>query len=76
MWEDPIVAEVHQTREKLAAKYNYDVTAFFADLRKRQAASGGRLVPQKKQAVSTAEADGGRHPDGLHPASPETVPAN
>ena len=48
MWEDPIVAEVHRTREKLAAEYNFDVTAFFADLRKRQAALGSRLVPPKK----------------------------
>jgi len=50
MWEDPIVAEVHRTREKLAAEYNFDITAFFADLRKRQAALGGRLVHQKKRA--------------------------
>ena len=50
MWEDPIVAEVHRTREKLAAEYNFDVTAFFAGLRKRQAALGGRLVHQKKRA--------------------------
>jgi len=60
MWEDPIVAEVHRTREKLAAKYNFDITAFFADLRKRQASLGGRLVPQKKRDESTAEADQGR----------------
>jgi hypothetical protein len=64
MWEDPIVAEVHRTREKLAAEYNFDVTAFFADLRKRQAALGGRLVHQKKRAatlrVPAAEADRGR----------------
>ena len=50
MWEDPIVAEVHRAREKLVAEYNFDVTAFFADLRKRQAALGGRLVHQKKRA--------------------------
>ena len=43
MWEDPIVAEVHRTREKLAAECNFDIKAFFADLRKRQAALGGRL---------------------------------
>ena len=42
MWEDPIVAEVHRTREKLAAKFNFDIGAFFADLRKRQAALGGK----------------------------------
>ena len=23
MWEDPIVADVHRTREKLAAEYNF-----------------------------------------------------
>lgn len=56
MWEDPIVAEVHRTREKLAAEHNFDVGAFFADVRKRQVALGGRLVPQKKQAEPAAEA--------------------
>jgi hypothetical protein len=60
MWEDPIVAEVHRTREKLAAEYNFDLRAFFADVRKRQAALGGRLVPQKKRAEPTAGTDRGR----------------
>ena len=55
MWEDPIVADVHRTREKLAAECNFDVRTIFADLRKRQAALGGRLVPQKKRAEPTAE---------------------
>ncbi len=59
MWEDPIVAEVHRIREKLAAEHNFDIGAFFADLRKRQAALGARLVPQKKQAEPQAEADRG-----------------
>jgi len=44
MWEDPIVAEVHRTREKLFAKFNYDLDAFFADLQKRQLEHGDRLV--------------------------------
>ena len=48
MWEDPIVAEVHRTREKLAAAAGFDVAAFFADLRRRQAERGVKLVPQKK----------------------------
>ena len=61
MWEDPIVAEVHRTREKLAAECNFDIEAFFADVRKRQASLGNRLVPQKKHAEPTAEADRGRH---------------
>ena len=55
MSEDPIVAEIHRTREKLAAEYNYDVAAFFADLRKRQAALGRGLVLQKKRAEPEAE---------------------
>lgn len=49
MWEDPIVAEVHRIREKLAAEHGFDVKKIFADLRKRQAASAGTLVPQKKR---------------------------
>ncbi|MGD9855508.1 MAG: hypothetical protein AB7U20_11230 [Planctomycetaceae bacterium] len=60
MWEDPIVAEVHRIREKLAAKFDFDVKAIFADLRKRQTALGDRLVPQKKHAEPTAQADRGR----------------
>jgi hypothetical protein len=59
MWEDPIVADVHRTREKLAADYDFDVKAIFADLRKRQTALGVRLVPQKKRAEPTAEVDRG-----------------
>ena len=44
MWEDPIVAEVHRAREKLAAENNFSVTAFFANLRRRQVALGERLI--------------------------------
>jgi len=57
MWEDPIVAAVHRTREKLAAAFNFDVKAIFADLRKRQAALGERPVPQKKHAGPTAKVE-------------------
>jgi hypothetical protein len=61
MWEDPIVAEVHRTREKLAAACNFDIKAFFAGLRERQVSLGDRLIPQRKQAEPPAEADLGRH---------------
>ena len=75
MWEDPIVADVHRTREELAAKYNFDIKAIFADLRKRQVALGGRLVPQKPRAEPTAEVDQGR-PIGSPDATPsEAAPA-
>ena len=70
MWEDPIVEEIHRTREKLAAEYDFDVKAIFADLRKRQTALGGRLVPQKRRADSMAEVDRSHHFD-----TPEGTPS-
>jgi len=54
MWEDPIVAEVHRAREKLAADCNYDIEAFFAGVEKRQALLGAKLVPQQKRAEPPA----------------------
>ena len=76
MWEDPIVAEVHRTREKLAAEYNFDIGAFFADIRKRQAALGGRLVHPKKRAEPTAEADRSRDSGSSGSASSEAGPGS
>ncbi len=75
MWEDPIVAEVHRAREKLAADCNYDIEAFFAGVRKRQALLGARLVPQQKRTEPTAEADLGRHADAAASTSSEAAPA-
>jgi hypothetical protein len=49
MRQDPIVEEIHQTRRELAARFNFDVKAIFADLRERQASLGDRLVMQKKR---------------------------
>jgi hypothetical protein len=74
MWEDPIVAEVHRAREKLAADCNYDIDAFFAGVRKRQALLGARLIPQKKRAEPTAEADRGRHSGSPESTSSEAAP--
>jgi len=75
MWQDPIVEDVHRIREKLAAEFNFDVKAIFADLRKSQASWGGRLVPQKKRAEPTAEADRGRHSGSAGSTSSEAAPA-
>jgi hypothetical protein len=60
MWEDPIIADIHRTREMLDANYGFDVQAIFADLRRRQVALGGRLVSPKKRAETTAEVRRGR----------------
>jgi hypothetical protein len=75
MWEDPIVAEVHRTREMLAAKFNFDIDAIFADMQKRQAELGDRLVSPKTQAEPTAEADRGRQSVSPGSTSSEAAPA-
>lgn len=75
MWDDPIVAEVREIREKLAAKFGFDVKAIFADLRKRQGSLGGRLIPQKKQAEPAAEADRGRQSGSPGSTSSGAAPA-
>jgi hypothetical protein len=75
MWEDPIVAEVHRAREKLAADCNYDIAAFFADVRKRQASLGARLVAPKKHRESIAGFDGSHHSGSSGSAPSGETPA-
>ena len=75
MWEDPIVAEVHRTREMLAAKFNFDIDAIFADMQQRQAALGDRLVSPRTRAEPTAEAARGRHSGSPESTSSEAAPA-
>ena len=75
MWEDPIVAEVHRAREKLAADCNYDLEAFFAGVRKRQELLGSRLVRQKKAAEPTADLGQGLPSGSADSTSSEAVPA-
>jgi len=55
MWKDPIVEEVRKNRDTLAAQFNYDLAAIFADLRQREKLHKGKLVsfvkPSKKRKV-------------------------
>lgn len=44
MWTDEIVEEIHRIREEYAKSFNYDLDAIFADLRKKEAASGRQVV--------------------------------
>ena len=50
--------EVRKVKERLAAKYNYDVGAMFRDLRAREKTSGHRYVdlsnPPRKAGVKKA----------------------
>lgn len=47
MYDDPIVNEVRKTRERLAEELQFDVSAIFEDLRKREARLGTRLVSRQ-----------------------------
>ena len=50
MWEDEILEELHKIREEHAKSFKYDFKAIFADWRKKQIASGNKLVSlQQKQ---------------------------
>ena len=53
MWNDPIVDELRKAREAHAQKFNYDLEAIVADLKKQQKASGRKFVtlPPKKPTV-------------------------
>ena len=53
MWNDPIVEEVRKVRNAHARKFNYDLQAIVADLRKQQKASKRKVVTlaPKKPAV-------------------------
>jgi hypothetical protein len=75
MWEDPIVKEVREIRERLAAEQGFDLKAIFADIYRRQALLGDRLVSPKKRAEPTAEADRGRHSGSSESPSSEAAPA-
>lgn len=44
MKNDPIVTEVREIRQKLAARFNYDLKAIFDDARQRQSLSGKDVV--------------------------------
>ena len=67
MHNDPIVEEVRKTREHLAEKHNFDVSAIFEELRKRQANLGKRLVRRERKQFDEQEAAHVRNSDALHP---------
>ncbi len=43
-WNDEIVEEVRRIRDKNAEKFNYDISAICADIRKKQADSKRKIV--------------------------------
>lgn len=54
MWKDEIVEEIHRIREEYAKSFNYDLDAIFADLRKKEAESGRKVVTlSRKPGITT-----------------------
>jgi DNA-binding protein H-NS len=65
MWIDEIVEEIHQIREEYAKSFNYDLDEMFADLRKKEAASGRKVVTlSRKPGITTRWSGRTRDPDG------------
>ncbi len=60
MWNDPIVDEVRKVRDIHAKKFNYDLQAIVADLKKQQKGSGKKFVtlpPRKPTFLPKAEVE-------------------
>ena len=56
MWQDPIVAEIHQTREKISQLYGNDLHAIFAAARRGEL-SKPLVSPASNAAQQGAPAD-------------------
>ena len=57
MFNDPIVEEVRRVRDKLAARFDYNIKAIVENARKEQEASGRKTVslPPGKPKMSRAK---------------------
>ena len=44
MWKDEILEEIYRIREEHAKAFNYDLKAICDDLRRRQTASGRKII--------------------------------
>jgi len=49
---DPIVAEVRQIKDRLAAQYGYDAEAMLRDAMRRQKRHGRKVLTLRKRPVS------------------------
>jgi len=56
-WNDEIVDEVRRVREEHAEKFNYDISAICADIRRQQAASGRKVVSLEQKEIEKEKSD-------------------
>jgi len=52
MTKDPIVEEIHEIREEIAKRYNYDLDAIVEAMRRASAESGRQVVSLPPRPVS------------------------
>lgn len=58
MWQDTIVEEVRKVRQEHAEKFNFDLKAIFADLKKQEAMSSRKIIkltPKPARAVVVSQ---------------------
>ena len=48
MKKDPIVEEIHKTREQIAREYDYDLNRILNHLRKKEIENSDRVVYKKR----------------------------
>ena len=60
MQPDPVVAEIRETRDRLAARLGYDLRAIVQDARERDAADTRKIVrlPPRRPVTSPQNAGG------------------
>jgi hypothetical protein len=58
MWTDEIVEEIHRIREAYSQSLNDDLDAIFTDLRKKEAASGRKIVNLSRKPGSNSRWSG------------------
>ncbi len=54
-WNDEIVEEVRRVRQENAEKFNYDISAICADIRKKQTESKRKIVDSIKTKKETSD---------------------
>lgn len=54
-WNDEIVEEVRRVRQENAEKFNFDISAICADIRKRQNESKRKIVDSIKTKKETSD---------------------
>ena len=56
-WNDEIVEEVRRVRDEYAKKFNYDISAICADIRRKQAKSDRKVVSFEQNVPENKESD-------------------